>query len=202
VPRWRRQFAGFLALCTALLVAGCDRQKGPEPQPKEISSPTKADGGAAAAQRYRIDLSAAGTPLPSVQLTGPDGQPRNLNTLKGKPVLLNLWATWCAPCVEELPTINTLAARAGTAAHVVTLSQDIGGDATVPNAFLTERGWTHVESWHDPDNELGIAVGGALPTTIIYNSDGLEVGRVIGPLDWTGPQAIDLLNKSGFALQP
>lgn len=136
--------------------------------------------------------------MPSMQVTGPDGRPRNLTTLRGKPVLLNLWATWCAPCVEELPTINALAARAGDSAHVVALSQDIGGDATVPTAFLAERGWTRIQSWYDPDNAFGIAVGGALPTTILYNSDGLEVGRVIGPLDWTGPQAIDLLTKTGF----
>lgn len=153
---------------------------------------------ATAPQRYRIDYSGAGSALPSIALRAPDGSTRDLATLKGKPVLLNLWATWCAPCVEELPTIDSLAARTSGTAHVVALSQDIGDDASVPTRFLNDRGWTHVAAWHDPENELGITVGGALPTTIIYDAAGHEVGRVIGPLDWNGREAIELLAKAGF----
>lgn len=195
----RRVMACAALAATALLTAGCDRQKGAEPQPKEISAPAKAASpNDTAPQRYRIDYAAAGSALPSVQLTAPDGRATDLAMLRGKPVLLNLWATWCAPCVEELPTIDALAARVGAGAHVVTLSQDIGDDAAVPNAFLTSHGWTHVASWHDPENELGITVGGALPTTLVFDADGKEVGRVIGPIDWNGADARALLTRAGF----
>ncbi|QJQ33385.1 TlpA family protein disulfide reductase [Sphingomonas lacunae] len=131
-------------------------------------------------------------------MLAPDGSRKYLTTLKGKPILLNLWATWCAPCIEELPTLEAVAVRAGDAAQVVVLSQDIGSDPSGPQAFLRERSLSHVQPWHDPENELSIATGGALPTTIIYDREGEEVGRVIGPLDWNGPEASELLAKAGF----
>lgn len=131
-------------------------------------------------------------------MLAPDGSTKSLSTLKGKPLLLNLWATWCAPCIEELPTLEAVAVRVGNAAQVVVLSQDIGSDASVPQAFLRERNLSHLQPWHDPENQLSLAVGGALPTTIIYDRDGAEVGRVIGPLDWNGPEAAELLKKAGF----
>lgn len=188
------------AFALALLVAGCDKQKGPKPQPKENSeAPKGANAGELEIQRFRIDLSAAGSRIPSVQLLGPDGKARDLASLEGKPVLLNLWATWCAPCIEELPTIDQVAAEYANAVHVVALSQDIGGDGSAPRRFLTERGWHNIQAWHDPDNEIGLTVGGQLPTTIIYDRNGKEVGRVIGPLDWNGPEALDLLGKAGFS---
>ena len=200
----KRRISGWSALVAiALITGGCDREKGAEPQPKENSAAAKGSGGGDVAprsgpQRYAIVYDMAGTPLPTELLTGPDGRPATLTSLTGKPTLINLWATWCAPCVEELPTIDALAGSAGTNAHVITLSQDIGDDHAVPAAFLTERGWSHVQSWHDPDNQLGIATGGALPTTLVYDAAGKEVGRVIGPLDWTGTEARALLARAGF----
>jgi thiol-disulfide isomerase/thioredoxin len=188
-----------LALAASLLLTGCDTEKASEPQPKEISATAKNDStGTSAPQRYRIDLSAAGSPIPALDMLAPDGSKKSLTTLKGKPVLLNLWATWCAPCIEELPTLEAVALRVGDAAQVVVLSQDIGSDASVPQAFLRERNLRTLQPWHDPENELSIAVGGALPTTIIYDRNGQEVGRVIGPLDWNGPEASELLRKAGF----
>lgn len=197
LARQRPVVRATAALALALLVVACDREKAPEPQPKEISSPSKPSD-AATPQRYRIDLSGAGSKIPAISLTGPDGKPRDLASLEGKPVLLNLWATWCAPCIEELPTINAVARDAGTLAHVVALSQDIGGDGSGPRSFLNERGWSSVQAWHDPDNEIGLTVGGQLPTTIIYDATGREVGRVIGPLDWNGTEAREMLSRAGF----
>ena len=112
-------------------------------------------------------------------------------------MVLNLWATWCAPCVEELPTLDALAAQHRGTANIVALSQDIG-EAATPNAFLAERGWQAIQSWHDPDNVVGLSAGGNLPTTILYAADGREVLRVIGPLDWAGAEAGRLLDEIGL----
>ena len=181
--------AALVAL--AILTAGCDRQKPGEPQGKApAASPER--------QRYHIDEAQAGTPLPSAQVTSADGSQATLGRFKGKPLLVNLWATWCAPCVEELPTLDRLAASVGDKAVVLTLSQDIGADSAPVRAFLEQRGWSHVTSWYDPLNSVGLAYGGALPTTLIYDAKGHEVARVSGPLDWNGAEARALLAKAGF----
>lgn len=119
-------------------------------------------------------------------------------SLDGKPIVLNLWATWCAPCVAELPTLDNLAREGGSQFTVVALSQDLG-DYNVPTAFLRQRNLTHLVGWHDGGNILGIAMGQALPTTILVGADGREKLRVIGPLDWNGAEASFLLREAGIS---
>jgi thiol-disulfide isomerase/thioredoxin len=67
--------------------------------------------------------------MPSFALSGPDGAKVSDQTLKGKPVVINLWATWCGPCVAEMPTLDALAAQKGTALRVLAVSQDSAGSA-------------------------------------------------------------------------
>ncbi len=194
-PRRRAIALAATLLLPALAVAGCDRQNPAQPQGGE---PAAVDNAATpSAQRYRVDRSNAGQPIAPATLTGSDGAPVTLASLAGRPVVLNLWATWCAPCVEELPTLDALAASAGGRFAVVALSQDLG-DASVPRAFLTDRNFTHLSGWHDADNTLGLAYGQALPTTILIGADGKEVLRVIGPLDWNGAAARALLAEAGI----
>jgi thiol-disulfide isomerase/thioredoxin len=189
----------FLLVTSLLLVlAGCDTEKGPAPQGSEqgatATTPAVEEGGEG---RYRIDRSQAGTPLATVALRAPDGSMRPLSSLAGKPIVLNLWATWCAPCVEELPTLEAAAQRVGDRGQVVLLSQDLQ-EADVPTRFLAERAIRTPQNWHDPENELGLSVGGQLPTTILYDREGKEVLRVIGPLDWAGAEAAQLLAEAGI----
>ena len=184
-----------MALCAAALcAAGCDRQKAGQPQP--TAKAEAAPNGAAA--RYTIDRSHAGEAMPSATVKGADDQPTTLAALRGKPVLLNLWATWCAPCIEELPTLNRLATDVGTRGHAIALSQDIGDDPAPMRAFLKERGWDQIAAWHDPDNAVGLHYGGSLPTTILFDAQGREVLRVIGALDWYGDEAKGLLREAGI----
>jgi thiol-disulfide isomerase/thioredoxin len=187
-------------VAAALTVAGCDRQNAAPPQASET-----ADGeGAAAdigAQRYRVDRSNAGTQLPSASVRARDGSTTTLASLSGKPVLVNLWATWCAPCIEELPTLNRVASEVTGTAHVIALSQDLHDDPGPVHAFLSDKGWSEITSWHDPDNDIGLTVGGQLPTTILYDASGKEVVRVIGPMDWYGAEAKALLREAGFVLE-
>lgn len=140
-------------------------------------------------------------PLPTDVVSTTDGSTATLASLSGKPVLVNLWATWCAPCIEELPTLNRVASEVAGTGHVIALSQDLNENPAPVHAFLTERGWTQLTSWHDPENAVGLAYGGSLPTTILYNAQGIEVVRVIGPMDWYGDEAKALLREAGFALQ-
>ena len=187
---------GFAALvASTLAVAGCDRQKPETPQASYTAVPK-----ASAVQRYRVDRSGAGTPLPADTVRAADGSEVTLSSLIGKPVLVNLWATWCAPCIEELPTLNRVASEVAGTGQVIALSQDLNEDATPVHAFLSERGWTQLTSWHDPENAVGLAYGGSLPTTILYDRQGKEVVRVIGPMDWYGREAKTLLREAGFTL--
>jgi thiol-disulfide isomerase/thioredoxin len=193
----------FALIAASLLVAlpGCDTEKGTASQGTEQAGTASGAAGESANARYRIDRAQVGTPIADVEARGPDGMLRSLRSLAGRPVVLNLWATWCAPCVEELPTLNQLAATHRDVAHIVVLSQDLG-EADVPNAFLRERQWNMVQSWHDPENTVGLAAGGNLPTTILYDREGKEVLRVIGPLDWAGAEAGRLLAEAGIPPSP
>ena len=175
-----------------LSITGCDRQNQHEPQAIAVKDASRNSG-----QRYVIDRSMAGTPIPRATVRNPQGQMVNLATLAGKPLVLNLWATWCGPCVEELPTLNALADSSGSDLRLVALSQDIGTSDAAPANYVTDRGWSNLQVWRDPDNIVGQLYGGQLPTTIIFAADGREVARVIGPLDWTGTDARSLLAEAG-----
>jgi thiol-disulfide isomerase/thioredoxin len=186
----------LLSAGIALALGGCDTEKGTAPQGAERTA-TPTNSASSETARYRIDRSQAGTPIADVQVRGPNGTLRSLRSLAGRPVVLNLWATWCAPCVEELPTLEAMAARIGNAGQVVLLSQDLG-EADVPSAFLADRNIRTPQNWHDPENEVGLAAGGNLPTTILYDREGKEVLRVNGPLDWAGAEARALLREVGI----
>lgn len=186
----------FAVLSLAVMAAGCDRQSGQQAQPQAAASASpSAPAEAAGALTGTVDRTHKGEPLPAFTARDPAGRALALNTLKG-PVLVNLWATWCAPCVTELPLLDKLAAdRAGTL-RVVTVSEDLGEGAKVA-AFLKEKGVTRLEPWLDPDNELAFKYGGGtLPTTVYYDAGGREVWRVVGAHDWTSPETAKMLAEA------
>ena len=195
-----RPIALLFAVSAVLALAGCDTQSGAPPQGEAATrNAASTDGEVRQGEHgtYRIDRSRAGEALPATTVRAPDGSLRPLTSLAGRPVVLNLWATWCAPCVVELPTLEALAQRTGDAAQIVLLSQDLS-EADVPTAFLAERNVRIAQNWHDPENAVGLSAGGNLPTTIIYDAEGKEVLRVIGPLDWAGGEAATLLREAGI----
>lgn len=126
----------------------------------------------------------------------PDGEKVTLADFRGEPVLVNLWASWCAPCIQELPTLVALGEREG-APQVLTISQDIGPQTSV-RAFIADRGLKGVEAWHDPEMALTSALGvQIMPTSVLYDAEGREVWRYTGDLDWTGAEAAKLLAEAG-----
>lgn len=131
--------------------------------------------------------------MPDFIFSNPDGKRLSLASLKGTPVLLNLWATWCAPCVIEMPKLDQLAGRMRSKLKVLTVSQDMqGAKAVAP--FFAERNFAHLEPWLDPESELAFHYGGvSLPMTILYDAQGREVWRIAGDFDWSGPEAQELV---------
>jgi thiol-disulfide isomerase/thioredoxin len=175
------------ACSAAFLIAGCDKQGAGQSQ-------AGAAAGEAEPGRPGVNRAAAGTPAPDVPIRDAGGEETSLAALRGKPVLVNLWATWCAPCVKELPTLDALADRPG-APEVLALSQDMAGQDKV-RAFLAERRIA-LDPWHDGEMAVSSALGvQILPTTILYGSDGKEIWRYTGDLDWTGSKAEELLGEA------
>lgn len=173
--------------CLALALAGCDRQSPPAPQPEQRTERPRAE------LAGRLDISARGTLAPDLVFQSPEGDPARLSDFAGKPLLVNLWATWCVPCVKEMPTLDALAARGEGKLTVLTIAQDIRGREVVDPWFAKNR-FAKLEPWLDAPNALSQHYAtGMLPTTILYDAEGREVWRMIGGLDWNGPRANTLL---------
>ena len=125
----------------------------------------------------------------------PDGGEIRLAGFDGAPVLVNLWASWCAPCIKELPTLGKLeqARATGGQLAVIAVSQDRAPKASV-DAFLAHRGIGRFAAFHDPEMALSSALGvEVLPATVLFDARGREVWRYVGDLDWTGAEAARLL---------
>jgi thiol-disulfide isomerase/thioredoxin len=152
-------------------------------------------GAAESSPTGKLDRSKAGQPAPSTPFEDPDGAPASLADFRGTPVLLNLWATWCAPCVAEMPTLDRLAEREAGRVHVLTVSQDLDGREKV-EAFFARQGYRNLETWLDPQMALMTGLkADTLPTTILYDSKGREVWRVVGMEDWASERAAALLRE-------
>ncbi|WDA40009.1 TlpA family protein disulfide reductase [Erythrobacter sp. BLCC-B19] len=172
-----------------LMLAGCDRAAEAPAQPV-------AGDAAAAPATDTVDRRFAGTAIPALQLADPAGKVLDLGAQDG-PVLLNLWATWCAPCVAEMPQLDALAGALEGEVRVITVSQDIrGGEVVVP--FFAKGGYTRLEPWLDPDTQLSaqFTPEGVLPLTILFDASGKEVLRVAGAYDWGAPEAEALIRDA------
>jgi thiol-disulfide isomerase/thioredoxin len=133
-------------------------------------------------------------PVPALSFIGKDGERVELADFKGKVVLLNLWATWCAPCVKEMPSLDALQARlGGTGFEVVALSLDRGG-RTVVEPFLAKLGVRNLTMYLDPQSTAMSAFKPrGLPTTMLIDREGYEVGRLEGDAEWNSDEAVKLL---------
>lgn len=173
------------------MLAACG---GPEPGP----SPGQEGVQAPAFRPERWSRAFAGRPAPDLPLeTRPDGTTTTLNEVRrrhpGRPMLVNLWATWCAPCLKELPTLDRLAADARGRLVVVPVSQDLAGWRAVNPVFTPER-FPNLRTLVDSQMRLGAELAArGLPVTVLYDPQGREVWRYEGELDWSGPDARRLL---------
>lgn len=117
-----------------------------------------------------------------------------LADFRGQVVLVNFWATWCAPCVHEMPSLDRLQARLGPEGLLVmAVSQDRKGLAAA-EPFYREQGLDNLEIFLDPKGDFARAMGVAgLPTTLLLDDQGRIVGALEGPLEWDGPEAVELI---------
>ena len=143
-----------------------------------------------------MDISQRGRDIPAMPFTAPGGGPATLTQFRGKPLLVNLWATWCAPCIAEMPAIDTMADREKDRFRVITVSEDLQG-ATVVAPFFKEKGFKNLPQYLDQQNVLMMAFRTeTLPTTIFFDAKGKEQWRVLGAMDWNGAPAKKLLDDA------
>jgi thiol-disulfide isomerase/thioredoxin len=172
-----------LLLVAAGLIGGCDRQSGPQQQAEGANV---AAAGAPEATA-KLDRSHKGEPAPAFAFVDGKG-------VKRKPVLLNLWATWCAPCVKEMPTLDALAVREGEKLHVLTVSQDPEPAKVAP--FFAAKKFSRLQPYIDTELAFSTQLGVNLPTTFLYDSAGREVWRTSGDSDWAGDAAAKLIAEA------
>lgn len=145
-----------------------------------------------------LDRSHQGQPFPKVQFSDPDGTMTSYAGLKGVPTLVNLWATWCIPCIKELPTLEKLGKEKKAELWVVPINQDMAPEASV-RAFLKLHK-LDIPEYRDPKMAVATALGAeVLPTSILFDANGREVWRYVGDLDWTSPAAAKLLAEADSA---
>jgi len=187
------RFPLFSLTCAfALVLAGCDRESAEPAQPEGAEAAASGE-----ALTGKVDRAFAGEAMPAVVLTDPAGATLATASLAGKPVLVNLWATWCVPCVTEMPLLDELAGELGDEVRVLTVSEDIqGAEKVVP--FFAERKLANLPQWMDPDNALAVAYGGGsgLPLTVLYDAQGKEVWRVAGGFDWASAEAREMIAEA------
>lgn len=180
----------LISLTLLAALGGCHKQADPAPQAQA------AQGAPAQPAAAAPDVGQKGKPIPSVELTNGEGAAAKLSDLKGKPLLVNLWATWCVPCVKELPTLDALAARDAGKLQVVVVSEDLEGARAV-TPFLQKRPLKTLKPWLDTANALMIPLKVAsLPTTILYDGEGKEVWRISRDMDWTSKEAAAMLAQA------
>ena len=141
--------------------------------------------------------------LPHFTFTAGDGAETSLKDFAGKIVLLNIWATWCVPCREEMPALDKLEAKLGGGDFaVVAVNIDKGGSDKAAG-FLKETGVAHLPLYTDPTGKLFVTVKAVgMPTTLIIDRDGKEIARLVGPADWASPEAVAVIEAAIAAHSP
>lgn len=180
-----RLFLSASAAIAALSLAACDNG-GEDVAQENVGSPASSE---TVELTGTLDRSFVGERVPEITVVNPAGEELVLSDV-GEPVLLNLWATWCAPCVVEMPLLNDLAADLDGQVRVLTVSEDMRG-AEVVEPFFAERDLPNLPQWLDPQNDLAFTFGGGpvLPLTVLYDAEGNELWRVIGAYDWGSEEA-------------
>ena len=134
-------------------------------------------------------------PAPAVSFVDLTGNTVNLSEFTGKIVLVNLWATWCEPCLREMPSLARMQLRLGDKITVVAVSEDRGGTKTV-EPFIDKLELKSIKTYLDPKStaERAFKVQG-LPTSFLIDRQGRILGRVEGAAEWDSPELLDILKS-------
>lgn len=154
------------------------------------------EGGTDASDRTKLgEFVPASQPFPApvISLSDTAGNSVDLNDFHGKLVLVNLWATWCEPCLREMPSLERLQSRLGDRIAVIAVSEDrVGSKAVEP--FIAKLGLKSVKTYLDPKSAVGHAfeVRG-LPTSFLIDREGRVLGRVEGGAEWDSPKMLGVI---------
>ena len=151
-----------------------------------------------------LTMATAPVKLPDLAFEDADGKPKKLSDWHGKTVLVNLWATWCVPCRKEMPALDSLQTKlGGKDFEVVAINIDTR-DPEKPKNFLKDANLTRLGYFSDTKakvfqdlKNIGKALG--MPTSILVDSQGCEIGNIAGPAEWASDDAIKLIKA---AVQP
>lgn len=140
-------------------------------------------------------------PMPELTFNGPDGKPKKLTDFKGKTVLLNIWATWCVPCRQEMPALDRLQKAAGSDKFEVVAVNVDTSRLDRPKTFLDESGVKNLAYYADPKADVFFQLKQAgkvlgLPTTFLVDASGCQIGLMSGPAAWDSAEAQALVAKA------
>ncbi|MEO9970784.1 MAG: redoxin family protein [Hyphomonadaceae bacterium] len=143
-----------------------------------------------------LDFAYAGEQIEGAEFIAPDGTLTSMPALRGKVLLVNLWATWCGPCEREMPTLAALqTARGGDKFDVIAISVDAEEDRDHARSELERWSGNQLQLYHAPDFKITYDIGArGFPTSILYNGNGIEIARYSGELDWASFEAVAFID--------
>ena len=137
-----------------------------------------------------LDVHPAPRELGPLRFSDEHGAPQSLAALRGRVVLLNVWATWCPPCRDEMPTLDRLqGAIGGSNFEVVAISIDAQG-LPVVKTFFKQIGIRNLHPYLDSLHEAGSLGATGIPVTLLIDRDGREIARKLGPATWDDPSVM------------
>lgn len=188
-----RPGASGLTAASAAVVLALLAAYGPGLLPSQTSLSTLSQPGARAESTAPV-LLARRHALAEVEFAAAGNALMSLRQFSGRVVVLSVWATWCAPCIREMPSLDALATKLPTVA-VVPVNVDAKG-LDGATAFLDKHGLRNLAPYHDASGRLlGMLNGRGLPTALIIDRDGKVAAIVEGAADWTAPQMLEVLQK-------
>jgi thiol-disulfide isomerase/thioredoxin len=146
--------------------------------------------GAAKGDMALLTMAYAGQPLPDTPILDASGKTVKLSDLKGRPMVVNMWATWCAPCRKEMPSLARLKAAYGDKLLVVPVSMDKAPLRETARAFIAAN--APLPFYEDTALAMPYDVKppvDGFPTTLLFDAKGREVARIAQDHDWSGPDA-------------
>jgi thiol-disulfide isomerase/thioredoxin len=148
-----------------------------------------------------VKIAKSGLKVPELAFQDAAGKPLSLQNWRGRTVLLNLWATWCVPCRQEMPALDALQQKLGGPAFEVVAVNIDTRDPEKPKAFLKELNIEKLAYYADPEartfqdlKAIGRAFG--MPTTLLLDKQGCEIGSIAGPAEWASEDAVKLIQAA------
>ena len=145
----------------------------------------------------RFKITSPARPVPDLEFLDADDRPMRLSDLKGKVRLINLWATWCAPCVSEMPSLDRLQSMLPRSRFVILPISLDGPSKPKVAPFYRDQNLDHLGIYYDKGKKAMSTLGVTLlPTSILVDPAGRELGRIEGDADWDTPEGVALMKAA------